>query len=127
MTPSMVRDRREGRVRNGRYFGAGTRSQRPTRNRHGFSVYHASSAPMTAFIQRDLLRAGAGSLVVLVTRPDQIASFAGEKTMGNRVVGLAGDQVLAIAQADAAECTGTCPYTGFNLCWKTTAGTSITN
>ena len=25
-----------------------------------FSVYHASSAPMTAFMQRDLLRAGAG-------------------------------------------------------------------
>ena len=33
---------------------------RPTRNRPGFSVYHASSAPMTAFIQRDLLHAGAG-------------------------------------------------------------------
>jgi len=40
--------------------------------------------------------------VVLVIRPDQIASFAGEKTVGNSVVGLAGDQVLAIAQADAA-------------------------
>jgi hypothetical protein len=40
--------------------------------------------------------------VVLVTRPDQIASFAGEKNRGNSMVGLAGDQVLAIAQADAA-------------------------
>ena len=40
--------------------------------------------------------------MVLVTRPDQIASFAGEKSMGNSVVGLAGDQVLTIAQADAA-------------------------
>ena len=40
--------------------------------------------------------------MVLVTRPDQIASFTGEKTIGNSVVGLAGDQVLAIAQADAA-------------------------
>jgi len=38
----------------------------------------------------------------LVSRPDQKASFAGETTMGNSVVGLAGDQVLAIAQADAA-------------------------
>jgi len=40
--------------------------------------------------------------MVLFTRPDQIASFAGAKTVGNGVVGLAGDQVLAIAQADAA-------------------------
>ena len=40
--------------------------------------------------------------MVLVTRPDQIASFAGEKPVGNSVMGLAGDQVLAIAQADAA-------------------------
>jgi hypothetical protein len=40
--------------------------------------------------------------VVQVTLPDQIVSFAGEKSMGNSVVGLAGDQVLAIAQADAA-------------------------
>jgi hypothetical protein len=31
-----------------------------------------------------------------------MALFAGEKTVGNGVVGLAGDQVLAIAQADAA-------------------------
>jgi hypothetical protein len=31
-----------------------------------------------------------------------MASFAGDKSMGNSVVGLAGDQVLAIAQADAA-------------------------
>ena len=40
--------------------------------------------------------------MVLVTRPDQIATFAREKTMENSVVSLAGDQVLAIAQADAA-------------------------
>jgi hypothetical protein len=40
--------------------------------------------------------------VVLVTRSDQIISLTGEKNMGNSVVGLAGDQVLAIAQADAA-------------------------
>jgi hypothetical protein len=31
-----------------------------------------------------------------------MASFAGEQIMGNSVVGLAGDQALAIAQADAA-------------------------
>ena len=37
-----------------------------------------------------------------VISPDQIASLAGEKKMGNSVVGLAGDQALAIAQADAA-------------------------
>ncbi len=33
---------------------------RTKRNRHGFSAYHVSSAPMTAFIQPDLLRAEAG-------------------------------------------------------------------
>jgi hypothetical protein len=40
--------------------------------------------------------------VVLVIHHDQIASFAGEKIMGNSAVRLAGDQVLAIAQADAS-------------------------
>jgi hypothetical protein len=33
--------------------------------------------------------------LVVVTHPDQIASFAGEKPVGNSVVGLAGDHVLA--------------------------------
>ena len=47
--------------------------------------------------------------------------------MGNSVVGLAGDQVLAIAQADATRVYRDFSCTGFNLCWKTTAGTSITN
>jgi hypothetical protein len=40
--------------------------------------------------------------MVRVTRPDQFVSRAGEKSMGNSVVCLAGDQVLAIAQPDAA-------------------------